>query len=214
MNALRIIVPLVLGLIAGLMNYFVVRGMAVPLTLVVVKQDVPADGVLKPEMLGTIEVRAESAAIFKSAVPVAERGAVIDRRVNRAIAAGEVLLFTDVRSNAPNELQTLLKAGEEISGTIPVPASRVAPGLQAGDLVTFLVTPASKIDDEAGDGSTIGPFRLLWIGERLGDVRQVVVAMPKAGEQLAPAARELVAAAGSGSQRQSRVLGVEYARGK
>lgn len=215
MNALRIVIPLALGLIAGLMNYFVVRGMAVPLTLVVVKQDVKEDTVLKPEMLGTIEVRADSPAIFKSAVPASERGAVLDRRVNRALAAGEVLLFHDVRTNAPHDLRTMLREGEDISGTIPVPAARVAPGLQSGDFVSFVVATI-KGDDDFGDGNVVGPFRLLWVGERSGDSRQVVVAIPKgtSGGTLSTVGRDLIAAAGGGAERRSRVLAVEYARKK
>lgn len=215
MNALRIAVPLILGAIAGGINFFVVQGLVKPLELTAVSADLKADAEITSEaMLTKVQVRSDSEVIFKSAIKWADRGVAVKRRVNRPLAAGEVLLFADVRGEGSEDIRAMLKPGE-VTLSFAVRSSRVAPGLRPEDKIGLYVrNPA----EGSGERRVLGPFRLLALGERSSpfrpadDQRQVVVAVPLTEQKsLPPGALELDAAASpDGSTRGGNVLAVEF----
>jgi hypothetical protein len=157
--------------------------------------------------------------IFRSAVPYAERGVVLRRRVGRALAAHEVLLFADVRQDAEDDVRANLRPGES-SLTVPVPQARVAPSLRVGDEVAFLLAEGKP----PADRRLLGPFRLVGFGARadpfqataLGkeEVRKVVVAVTPGPEgKLDPGARLLDEALRARPlERSERLLAVEHYR--
>ena len=51
MSALRVILPVVLGIVAAVLNFLVLRGSIAPLELTVVSKDVKADTELTEDML-------------------------------------------------------------------------------------------------------------------------------------------------------------------
>ena len=170
MSAMRLLLPVVLGVVAAALNFMVLRGGTAPLELTTIRSDVKADTVLTDDMLEPLPVRAD-AGIFKSAVPYKQRGvALLNRRVNRAIGAGEALLFTDVRTLDEENFSLYLKPGESTL-TVPVQVLRVSSGLQRGDSVGFLVAANPRNDPLRNLLKTpapamsarrmLGPFRLL-----------------------------------------------------
>src|SRR5579859_2593944 len=95
MKILRVVLPIVLGIVAGMLNLMVLRGSSAPLELAVINTDVKADTELTEDMVKAIPVRADKE-LLKSAVPYAERGLLLGRRVTRPLSAGEALMYADV----------------------------------------------------------------------------------------------------------------------
>jgi len=219
MNALRIVIPLTLGLIAGVINFYAVRGTSPPIDLVAVKEDTKAGTEIRgPDMLVKVRVRADAPDILKSAVPWADRGVLLNRKLNRPMAAGEVILFADVQPEGVEDVASQLRPGE-VSFTFPVRASRIAPGLRPGDTVAVVVD-ASEGGDEKGLRRVV-PVRLLAVGEREAvrgmtgeEMRKVTVAVAvNARRDLSPEGVTLdTALTPTEGDRRGRILAVEFYR--
>ncbi|HZV06365.1 MAG TPA: SAF domain-containing protein [Gemmataceae bacterium] len=228
MSALRIIVPVVLGVIAAILNFMVLRGSTAPLELTALRTDIKADTEITEDMLDRLQVRADKE-IFKSAIPYSERGLLLGRRVTRPVSAGEVLLYADVHNLDEENIRLYLKPGETTL-TIPVKSSRVAPSLRRGDSVGVLVSvrpmpePTKTVTrPPAPITRMLGPFRLLSVGAPvdpyrgagLGDTRLLLVAIkPGPGGQIDPGVATLqeaiAAGASGGNSGDGGVLAVEY----
>jgi hypothetical protein len=231
MILLRVGLPILVGLIAAVLNFLILRSGTAPIVLTVVRQDVPADTELTEDMLEPLPVRAERA-IFKSAVRYPERGvSLLGRRVVRQLSAGEVVLYTDVHNVDEENIGLELKPGESTL-TFSVKGNRVARELRAGNSVGVLVmVPAPP--RELGRGAMrlpappsstqrmLGPFRLLSLGatggrsSSGGDGRPVTVAIQRKPDgQLEPNAAALAEALNSSGSSYNRnegnILAVEY----
>ena len=228
MSALRVILPIVLGVVAALLNFVVLRGSIAPLELTTLRTEVKADTEITEDMLERLSVRADKE-IFKSAVPYSERGLLLGRRVTRPISAGEVLLYADVHNLDEENIRLYLKPGETTL-TIPVKSSRIAPGLRRGDSVGVLVSmrPALELSKPvmrtpAATTRILGPFRLLSLGAPVdpyrgvgfGAARLLLVAIkPGPNGQIDPkvaALQEAIAAGTSPSNgNEGGVMAIEY----
>lgn len=229
MSALRVIVPVVLGIVAALLNFLVLRGSTASLELTAVRTEIKADTELTEDMLERLPVRADKE-IFKSAVEYSKRGLLLGRRVHRPLAAGEVLLYADVQNLEEENIRLYLQPGETTL-TIPVKPTRIAPGLRRGDSVAVLVAvrPTMELMKTKTSMKTpavatrmLGPFRLLSLGTPVepgraaffGELRQVTVATkPGPNGQLDPSVatlQEAIAGMSSGNANESGVLSVEY----
>jgi hypothetical protein len=227
MSALRVIVPIVLGVIAAILNFIVIKGSTSPLELTSIRTDIKADTEIAEDMLERVQVRADKE-IFKSAVPYSERGLLLGRRVTRPMSAGEVVLYADVHNLDEENIRLFLKPGETTL-TIPVKSSRVAPSLRRGDSVGVLVSvrPApdptkTGIRPPTSETRMLGPFRLLSLGAPvdpyrgavIGDTRLLLIAIkPGPKGQVEPAVatlQEAIASSASSSGGESGVLAVEY----
>ncbi|MCU0703139.1 MAG: SAF domain-containing protein [Fimbriiglobus sp.] len=215
-TVLTILIPLGLGITAGVFNLLAVRAATGTVDLTVVKDDLKGGTVLTAEMLGRLSVRADPG-VFRSAVKYEDRGVLIGRSVNRPLAAGEVLLVADVRSTGTFDVRANLRAGERTL-TLTVKQNRVVPGLRVGDEVEVLVHGVAEVEprparDAGPTYRPVGPFRVVGLDDRSAsagggfrdDERQVVVAYA-AGRDIAPLER---AHRGEG---QERVVGIEFAR--
>ncbi|HEY7314771.1 MAG TPA: SAF domain-containing protein [Gemmataceae bacterium] len=229
MKVLRLILPIVLGIVAAVLNFMVLRGSTAPLELTAVRSDIKADTELTEDMLERLSVRADPE-IFKSAVRYSDRGLLLGRRVTRPLSAGEALLYADVQNlDEETNIRLYLRPGESTL-TLPVDPSRIAPGLRRGDQVgvRMAVRPegakALAMPGAApADRRILGPFRLLSLGTpidpyrgaTLGDVRMVMVAVTRMPDgQLDPSIAALdeaiVAATTPGGGQRSGALAIEY----
>jgi hypothetical protein len=222
MKVLRIILPIVLGVVAGALNFMVLRGSTAPLELTVVRSNLPVDTELTEDMLERLQVRADRT-MFKSAMPYSERGLLLGRRLRRPLEAGEILLYADLEKLDETNVRPYLKPGETTL-TVPVPSSRIAPGLRRGDSIGVLVTRSAAVSStKNAPGTTsriLGPFRLLHVGAAAGrprmhgqeETRQVIVAVtPGKDGRLDPAVaavQEAINAAMS-SNNSGNILAVE-----
>jgi hypothetical protein len=228
MKALRIILPVGLGILAAVLNFVVLKGSTAPLELTAVSNDVKAGTELTEGMLERVAVRGDRA-IFKSAVPYSDRGLLLGRRVTRVLTSGEVVMWTDVQNADEENLRIYLNPGESTE-TFPVKPSRIARGLRRGDPVGILVSAKSwPNDSKSSKGATlpvvsrrmVGPFRLLSLGTPLDPSRSaltesnlVSVAVPRpTSGRLDPnveALDEAISAMASGSSAEVGVLAVEH----
>jgi hypothetical protein len=204
MNSVRLLVPVALAVLAGGINFVVIKKSTATLDLVVVKEKVKADTPLTEEMFGKLSLRADQA-VFKSAVPYADRGVLLGRQLTRELAEGEAVLFADVRSQL-DDIRPLLRPGES-SLTLTLKAGRMATGIRPGDEVMFLIGTQRGVSDSTGKGARLlGPFRVLALADRAergvsgtgpDEPRKLIVAVTFAadgrledkGQQLEEAAR-------------------------
>ncbi len=213
------VVPVALGVIAGVLYIAALRSGTKPIELVAIKSDagVKAGNELKAEDLTPVSIRADKT-LLRSAVKWEDRGLVIGRKVNRPLLKDELVLFADVRQSAADFRQNLL-AGEE-SRTVSVPLNRIVPGLRIGDDAQVILR--TDIETETGKGGSIGErsigrYRVIGLGERgetalsRDDSRLVVLAIKvnSRGEPLDQAAKELVEALEG--KKGERIIGIEFA---
>jgi hypothetical protein len=157
----RILVPLALGLGAGLLNFVLIRGATTPLELVAVSKEVKAGEELKEDMLEKVSVRAPRE-LLASALLWSERGTILKARVARTLKPRELILGPDVRHELSDDIKNQLRPGE-FSWTIIVRPFRLAPGLRQGDQV---LVRAGGIDSSL-PVKVSGPYRFLGLGEHL-----------------------------------------------
>jgi hypothetical protein len=227
MSALRVVLPIVLGIAAGILNFMVLRGNSTPLELTVAKADIKADTVLTEDMFESLPVRVEKERL-KSAVPFADRGLLYGRRVTRPVSAGEVMLYADVQNIEDENIRMYLKPGESTL-TLQFKPRRIAPGLQRGDSVgvrvpTRRAAGAQSTSTPSGPAGRrmIGPFRLLSLGSPvdplraagLGEGRMVTLAVARGSDgrldaQVA-ALDEAIAASNSPGNGDADELALEY----
>jgi hypothetical protein len=199
MNALlRLAVPVTLGLAAGGLNWWVLNARVAPQTFVKVNKDLPAGRPFEASALEPLEVSGEVEALGKAAVPFQERAVLFNRPAGRNLHAGDLVLWGDASPPRPTSL--LAEEGEEGLPISLEGISIVPKLLRVGDQVGFLVTAgrAPAAPKAAAPGMNlhyVGPFRILSVGERLGekapdesargsdgDDRVITVAIRRGGE--------------------------------
>jgi hypothetical protein len=167
-HSVRIIISLLLALVAGLINFVYVRGLATPRELVAananLKPDTEITDVTGTTQITKFTVRTDHKDLFKSAVPWAERGVLLHRKVTREISTGEAIFYTDVRTEGTDNVQAQLRPGEQ-SYTFVLRESRIAPGVKVGDAVVVVTTDdLSTVSDPAasqGNRRVVGPYRVV-----------------------------------------------------
>src|SRR5262245_46811032 len=114
----------------------------------------------------------------KVAVKWSDRFTVVGQPATKSYSPGEILLAHDLRTPPEMDIKRLL-APDERAVWIPVDTRTFVPALvNAGDTVSFIVPrvagtfPIPAGDDGSGKApsmtETIGPFRILALGNRLG----------------------------------------------
>lgn len=206
-KALGWVVPVALGVVAAGLYFVAVQSGTKVVELVAVKEDVKDGTVLTQDMLQKRAIRADQS-LLRSAVQAKDVGLILGRKVNRSLAADELVLFADVRHPA-GEARSNLKP-DEIGITLSVPMARITPGVRVGDEVYVMVArEASPGGGKTGGERGIGPFRVVGFGERPEGAaispdaqRQVVLAGRRDGTG---PTRELDDARANG-----KVVGVEF----
>lgn len=214
-------IPAVLGVLAAGANYMALTSSAEPLQVIVVREAVEAGQKLTPDKLGVARIQC-SPDLLRSLVPQADIGKVVDRQVTRMLTSGELLLFTDIRSEADDYSLRLRKG--ETSITVPARASQIAPGLRPGDEVMFLIGPAEGVlalgNTKVESLIQSGPFRLVGIeversadahGPNQGQQRKVIVASPPLASQKAESRLDALLSARESNGRMV-MRSVEYHR--
>lgn len=225
---MKLLIPLVLGVAAGILNFVVLSQKTRPPETVELIQVTKAlnagtafaeDQLEKFELSGTEE---QLKALKAAAVPYSEKAVLLGNPAPRPLSKGDIILWRDTRAPA-RSLQA--GPGEKI---LPVSLAGVTVEpelLKVGQNVGFLVGAASSTgaSPRAGDVSEpeyLGPFRLLSIGTTLdedpyarrdrnreGDRRVVSVAVHLTEDnRLDAKSRRLVEALASGRDQRTRIL--------
>ena len=172
----RLAIPILLGLVAGALNWWVIRGQVAPHTFTKVAREIRAGQVIDEASLKPLAVSGDLDAIGQSAVPFKDRAVLFNRRAGRDLLAGDLVLWRD--ATAPPPTAMLAAEGEELLPISLDGISIVPRLLQVGDQVGFLISPGrggpAAGAPKAGAGELelehIGPYRVLSVGDRLGRI--------------------------------------------
>jgi hypothetical protein len=171
----KLLLPAGLGLAAFALNFLAAggdRGPAV-VQLVAAATEIKAGDAITEQMLEAVSAPGGSA-VGKSAVPFAERGVLLVGQVaRRTIPKGEMVLFDDIRAEAPELQEASLGAGEA-AVQVPLDNIKVAPGLvtlnaQVGFVVVNRPPPSGSEAFAAFKPQPpriLGPFRVVSVGGR------------------------------------------------
>jgi hypothetical protein len=203
MNAfIRLAVPVTLGLAAGGLNWWVLYEHVAPQEFVKINEDLQAGHPFEESALEKLELSGDIEALRKAAVPYKERAVLFNRPAGRNLHAGDLVLWGDASPPPPTSL--LAEEGEEGLPISLEGISIVPKLLHVGDQVGFLLTagraPAAPKSADRGPAPGmelhyVGPFRILSVGDRLGekapnetarssdaDDRVITVAIRRGGE--------------------------------
>lgn len=166
MNKLALLIPVGLGLAAGVMNFLAVKSSVQPIDVITITSDAKPGAEITTDRIAPLSLRADKK-LLRSAIRWEDRAVILNRRLNRDLAAGEILLMADLRL-AENDPKSNLKEGEA-SLTFSAPAGKIAPGTRVGDEIMVQVQEGNA--DEEGTAAKakgvrlIGPFRIVSLGE-------------------------------------------------
>jgi len=162
---LRLLVPIGIGLAAGLLNWMALSAEVARFDYVRLKTDVRAGELLEDGLFESIECNAD----WKTtAIPYARRGILYGLAVPRDLKQGDLLLWRDVRSSGNLDL----KAGETALN-LSLDGIPFEPGLiRIGSHLGFAI--GSRPDEEGNrifpdNFELLGPFRIVSVGERTND---------------------------------------------
>jgi len=169
----KLLLPAGLGLAAFVMNFLGAGGDRGPaaIQLTAAATEIKAGEPITEQMLESVSAPGSSN-VSKSAVPFAERGVLLVGQVaKRTIPKGEMLLFDDVRAEAPELQEASLSAGEA-GVQVPLDNIKCPPGLlQLNAQVGFVVVdrPPPSGSEALATYKTkapkiLGPFRVVSVG--------------------------------------------------
>lgn len=214
-----LMIPLALGLAAGVINFMVISGTVKPMEFIALKEKTKAGTLLTEQMFTKVAIRGDRK-LLSSVYPWSQRGQLEHYRLTRDMEADELILIYDTRRDSADEIRMNLKPGED-AYTVLVRSHHITPSLKPGDEVSFMALTEAKGVPEA-----LGPFRLLGMGARSDpqsllaqgrqEQRQVVVAIPaKRSTEIEEAFKKLtdaVQASSINDERNDRILGVGHAK--
>ncbi|MBL8794120.1 MAG: hypothetical protein JNM56_09455 [Planctomycetia bacterium] len=230
-SLMKLLVPILLGVAAGGLNWFVMTVKTSPRSFVAVSEDVKAGERFDEEKLKKLPVSGDVASLAETAVPWEHRAVLFDRTSHRDLMKGDVVLWRD--SSPPTA--ALAAREDELALAISLEGVGFVPRLLlVGDEVGFLIGKPgrAKLKTEPGlperppedpEFEYVGPFRVLSVGERIGrkagdepgdgrdtDNKVITVAIQLQGPDRVPDAktRRLLAAQQAGPESQRRVVAV------
>ncbi len=160
--AIKLLIPLALGVVAAMVNWMVLSANTQPIKFVTVKQRMEVGDLFDLEKCTELEVPPSFNSLSKSAVRYEDRGVLSGRRVRRAIEQNDPVFFAD--TDLSGKWLTLEKTEE----LFPVELDDVAVDdklLRIGNQIRFRV-PA--MDDEDSP-PWVGPFKIVAVGSKINN---------------------------------------------
>jgi hypothetical protein len=230
-SLMKLFVPILLGVAAGGINWFVMTVKTSPRSFVAVSEDVKAGERFDEDKLKKLPVSGDVASLSETAVPWEHRAVLLDRTSHRDLVKGDLVLWRD--SSPPTV--ALAAREDEMALSISLEGIGFVPRLLiVGDEVGFLIGKHARGKGKAepavperppedAEFEYVGPFRILSVGERIGrksadepgdgrdnDNKVITVAIQLQGPDRTPDAktRRLLAAQQAGPDSQRRVVAV------
>ncbi len=154
----RLLIPIVLGLAAGAINYWVVSNTK-EYTYLAAKTEIAGGEVIESKMLGSLR----SSIRIPAAIPVGEMAAIEGRAAGRRYLAGDLILRQDLVAERGIALDP---AAGEIAVNVSLDGVQFEPKLlRVGTRVGFVV-PATSPQGRAvgGEFHVLGPYRIVAVG--------------------------------------------------
>lgn len=186
-NVVKLVIPLILGLIAGVFNFMALKTSVEEISFIKATREIAIGEVFEEgsvEELRLISKHAES--LTNSAILFEDMGLLSGQRAARTIQAGDIIFHRDREGS----LGHLYDFRDGDSSALPVSLDGITapPRMRVGDYVMLKVPLEQSSDSTASEW--IGPFRLTSVGEEIsttaesGGSSRISVAYEKKSEAM------------------------------
>lgn len=169
-NTLKLVIPLILGLIAGIFNFLALKSTVQEVSFVKAARAIEIGEIFEEGTVEELPLMAEQAESLKdSAVLYKDLGLLSGQRATRAIQPGDIIFYRDTES-LQGEIYDF-RAGDKAALPISLEGVTAPPKMRVGDRVEL------KIPVDTPGGKTtrwIGPFRLVSVGEEISNSAEIV----------------------------------------
>jgi len=170
-NTIKLLVPIVLGVVAAIVNYMVLSKSYEQVQFVVAR-DVIEKG---EQFSGRIETKGVpsglSGSLASMAIPAKSQGLLSGQKATRDLQPGDLILYRDTTINGSPPMD--FRDSREVAKPVPLDGQRLG-GASVGDHAWFTIPAFEKSDSSTGrnivySGVTqkLGPFRIIAIGEQM-----------------------------------------------
>ena len=160
--ALKLLIPLGLGIVAAVVNWMVLSANTQPIKFVTVKKPLRQGDLFDLEVCDELRVPPSFKGLSKSAVRYEDRGVLSGRRVRRDIAPNDPVFFADT------DLTGKWLALEKTEELFPIELDDVAVDdnlLRIGNMIRFRLT---AMDGES-EPPWVGPFKIVAVGSKINN---------------------------------------------
>lgn len=160
--AIKLLIPLTLGVVAAVVNWMVLSSNTKPIKFVTVKEAMKVGDLFDLEMCAELSVPPSFKSLSSSAVRFEDRGVLSGRRVRRAIEPNDPVFFADT------DLSGKWLALENAEELFPVELGDVAVDenlLRIGNRIRFRVT---ALEGES-EPPWVGPFKIVAVGSKINN---------------------------------------------
>ena len=169
-NTLKLIIPLVLGLIAGVFNYMALKSSVKEVSFIKAKSTIQIGETFSSDKVEKMTIMAQHAeGLSDSAIRFADIGLLSGQVATRRLHAGDVILYRDT-GGLTGEIYDF-REGDEAALPVSLDGIPTPPKMRVGDLVELKI-PATAGDPESSS-KWIGPFRLVSVGKSISNQTQV-----------------------------------------
>jgi hypothetical protein len=169
-NTLKLVIPLVLGLIAGMFNFLALKSSVQEVSFVKATREIPIGETFDEGSVEELPLMSKYAESLKNtAVLYKDLGLLSGQRATRTIQAGDIIFYRDTES-LQGEIYDF-RDGDTAALPVSLEGVTTPPKMRVGDRVEL------KIPVENGEGAPtsrwIGPFRLVSVGQEISNSTEV-----------------------------------------
>lgn len=169
-NTLKLIVPLVLGLIAGTFNFLALKSSVKEVSFIKAKADIQIGEPFSAEKVERMTILAQySEGLNDSAIRFQDIGLLSGQVATRKIFAGDVIFYRDT-GGLTGEIYDF-RQGDEAALPVALDGIPTPPKMRVGDLVELKVP--GKAGETDSESKWIGPFRLVSVGTSISNQTEV-----------------------------------------
>lgn len=169
-NTLKLVIPLILGLIAGVFNYMALKSSVKEVSFIKAKSSIQIGEKFTSDKVEKMTIMAQHAeGLSDSAIRYADIGLLSGQVATRRIYAGDVIFYRDT-GGLTGEIYDF-REGDQAALPVSLDGIPTPPKMRVGDLVELKV-PA-KLGDPESSSKWIGPFRLVSVGKSISNQTQV-----------------------------------------
>lgn len=169
-NTLKLVIPLILGLIAGVFNFLALKSAVQEVSFVKAKIAIEIGESFDAGAVEELPLMSKYAETLKdSAVLYRDLGLLSGQRSTRSIQAGDIIFYRDTES-LQGEIYDF-RDGDLAALPVSLEGVTTPPKMRVGDLVELKIPGDPK--DATSATRWIGPFRLVSVGEEISNATEV-----------------------------------------
>jgi hypothetical protein len=170
-NTLKLVIPLILGLIAGLFNFLALKSAVQEVSFVKASREIEIGETFDEGSVEELPMMAKYAETLKdSAVLYQDLGLLSGQRTTRTIQAGDIIFYRDTES-LQGELYDF-REGDKAALPVSLEGVTTPPKMRVGDHVELKI-PVSPTSSGGASSRWIGPFRLVSVGEEVSNSAEI-----------------------------------------